>query len=339
MSSNSSLRKNNFDIVRLVLASIVVLKHSYDLSENAALWPLHKTMSGYLAIEGFFAISGFLIFASYERAKSLWDYVLNRALRILPGYWLSTIICLTIAFSTGHFHVGRWLLANLTFANYLQPGIPDVLGGVPLNGALWTIKIEVMFYISVPIIVWLCRKLNRDVVLWSIFALSIAFRVGLHRYEKISIQYPGQAAFFMLGALIYYHIDYFKAHGKVIAALGVVAYIANVLTGWFVFRPFAIPILVLSAAFLLPQFKGPTKYGDFSYGTYILHWPIIQLIIATGLFEFHPWLAVATVVCTLAVAAVLSWFFVEKPALALSPSKRVRREALEDNPQYPVAVP
>lgn len=342
MSKTDSLRKNNFDIVRLTLAAIVVLKHCCDLSESEALWPLHKTMSGALAIEGFFAISGFLIFASYERSRSLWDYTVNRALRILPGYWLSTLLCLAIAFSMGHFHVGKFLFANLTFSNFLQPGIPGVFANNPanpMNGALWTIKIELMFYVSVPIIVWLCRKLQRDAVLWGVFALSILFRMVFASNEKLSIQYPGQASFFMLGALIYYHLDFFKSKGKWIVGVGALAYVANLLTGWFVFRPLAIPILVLGVALLLPQFKGPTKYGDFSYGTYILHWPIVQLIVASELFLFNPWLAVLAVVGLVSVAATLSWFFVEKPALAHSPSKRMRREALQDSPQYPVAVP
>lgn len=342
MSQSESLRKNNFDIVRLTLAGIVVLKHCSDLSGSQALWPLHKTMSGPLAIEGFFAISGFLIFASYERSKSLWDYSLNRALRIFPGYWLSTILCLLIAFSTGHFHVGRFLLGNLTFSNFLSPGIPGVFANNPsnpMNGALWTIKIELMFYVSVPIIVWLCRKLNRDAVLVAIFVLSVIFRLATASHEKVAIQYPGQASFFMVGALVYYHLASFKANGKWLVALGAIAYAANVFTGWFIFRPIAIPLLVLGAAFLLPQFKGPAKYGDFSYGTYILHWPLVQLMVASGLFFVHPWLGVAASLALVCMAAVLSWFFVEKPALAHSPSKRMRREALQDSPQYPVAVP
>src|ERR1700712_2005345 len=155
------MRNNNFDIVRLLLASIVVFVHCADLSLSPSLVVIRRTLSATMPVEGFFAISGFLIFASYDRCKSLAEYFSNRAYRILPGYWLSTVICLVIAFSVGSFQVGGFLLANLTFLNYLHPGIPGVFESNPdnpfMNGALWTIKIEVMFYIAVPIIVWFCR--------------------------------------------------------------------------------------------------------------------------------------------------------------------------------------
>ncbi len=125
------MRQNNFDIVRLTLAAIVVLVHAYDLSNSPALGVLPRFVSSRVAVEGFFAISGFLIFASYERCKSLREYFSNRAWRILPGYWLSTIFCLSIAFSLGCFHVAKFLLANLTFANFLHPGIPGSSATTP----------------------------------------------------------------------------------------------------------------------------------------------------------------------------------------------------------------
>src|ERR1700748_1843476 len=109
MSKNSSTRReNNFDILRLVLAIVVVFFHAGSISGSPELAWLSDVFSGHLAVEGFFAISGFLIFASYERSQSLKDYFLRRAGRILPGYWLATIFCLGIAFSAGCFHVGKF---------------------------------------------------------------------------------------------------------------------------------------------------------------------------------------------------------------------------------------
>lgn len=328
-------RENNFDILRLSLAAVVVLFHVGYLSGNPVFENFPRYFSGHLAVEGFFAISGFLIFASYERSSSLKDYYLKRAARILPGYWLSTAICLFIAFCYGSFHVGRFLFANLTFANFLAGSIPGVFASNPMdgmNGALWTIKIEVMFYILVPVIVWLCRKLNRDLVLWTIFVLSIVYRALMADHNTWALQLPGQLSFFMIGALIHYHIGFFEANGKWLTAAAAVLYLAHVATGWFVLRPAAIATLTLSASLLAPTIKGPTRWGDFSYGIYVLHWPLIQLFVAAGLYRNHPWAALVLTLLSVALAAVFSWFVVEKPSLALAHSRRIKN-------RYPAVTP
>ena len=310
-------RENNFDIVRLALAMDVVLFHSSALSDSPALAWLPAYASGQMAVEGFFAISGFLIFASYERCTSLGDYIQKRAYRILPAYWLATVLCLLIAFSYGRFQVGGFLFANLTFATYLHPGVPGVFQSnheTAMNGALWTIKIELMFYVAVPLIVWLCRRLHRDAVLWALFAASIFYRV--HVNGKFALQLPGQLSYFMIGALVHYHLDFFMRYGRWLVAAAALFYGIHVWTGWFFLRPLAIAPLTLGAALLLPHIQGPTRWGDFSYGSYVLHWPIIQVLVTTGLYRFHPWLGLLVGIVLVFAGAIFSWFLVEKPSLA-----------------------
>jgi peptidoglycan/LPS O-acetylase OafA/YrhL len=328
-------RKNNFDIIRLLLAAVVVFFHVGYLSGNPLFDNLPRYFSGHLAVEGFFAISGFLIFASYERSSSLQDYYIKRAARILPGYWLSTAFCLAIAFYYGSFHVGKFLFANLTFANFLAGSIPGVFESNTLtgmNGALWTIKIEVMFYILVPVIVWLCRRLNRDAVLWTLFGLSIIYRVAMANHSTFALQLPGQLSFFMIGALIHYHLEFFMEYGKWLTLGAVLLYLGHIATGWFALRPAAIATLTLSASLLAPTIQGPTRWGDFSYGIYVLHWPIIQLFVAAGLYRAHPWVALTLTLGTVAIAAVCSWFVVEKPSLAFAHSRRIKN-------RYPAVTP
>lgn len=313
-------RDNNFDIVRLLLAESVVLFHAHHVSNQPELAILPRLFSGEFAVEGFFAISGFLIFASYERALSLGDYIVKRAARILPGYWLATALALAISFAYGCFHVGRFLFANLTFAGFLAPSIPGLFDTNPqsqVNGALWTIKVEVMFYIAVPFIVWFCRKLHRDTVLIAIFVLSVAYRMWCmaHGRDSAAVQLPGQLSFFMVGALIHYHLPRFTKYAKFLGPLALGLAILAQFFPWFVLRPLSIPVLVLTAALVLPVVKGPTRWGDFSYGTYVLHWPILQVLIAQGLFAANPWLGTLATLLLVAVCAVISWFTVEKPAL------------------------
>ncbi len=328
-------RENNFDIVRLLLAVVVVLFHVGHLSGSPLFTPLPLYFSGHLAVEGFFAISGFLIFASWERTSSLLDYTVKRASRILPGYWLATALCLAIAFYYGRYHVGLFLLGNLSFATFIGSSVPGVFVNNPmtvLNGALWTLKIEVMFYIAVPMIVWLCRRLHRDAVLWMLFFLSILYRVEMARHETLAVQLPGQLSFFMIGALVHYHLRWFEAHGIWLACGAALMFAAHIFTGWFALRPAAVATLTLAASLLLPTVKGPTRWGDFSYGTYVLHWPITQIVVAAGLYAARPWAALALTFLAVAVGAVLSWFFVEKPSLALAHSRRIKTP-------YPAVTP
>ncbi|HEY4009068.1 MAG TPA: acyltransferase [Acidobacteriaceae bacterium] len=338
MKNANAKRDNNFDILRLTLAIVVVFFHSALISNSPSLAWLPNVFSGHLAVEGFFSISGFLILASYERSKSLKDYFWRRAGRILPGYWLATIFCLAIAFSSGCFHVGRFLFANLTFANFLQPSIPGLWDTNPgtniVDGALWTLKIEVMFYLVVPLIVWLCRKLRRDAVLWTLFALSIAYRIGMAKHPSLAVQLPGQLSFFMIGGLIHYHQKLFYKYGRWMMAVAAAMFVVHTFTGWYVLRPAAVAVLTLGAALLLPVVKGPARWGDFSYSTYVLHWPILQIVAAAGLFALHPWGALGLAFLMIAVGAVISWFLVEKPAL-----DRVHAHAQRFKQPVPAVIP
>jgi peptidoglycan/LPS O-acetylase OafA/YrhL len=323
------MRPNNFDLARLILASIVVFFHCGVLSNSPSLTSL-AALDSEAAVEGFFAISGCLIFASWERSPSLRDYVSKRARRILPAYYATTGLCLIIAMLIFHrYAVGKFILANITFANFLHPGVDGVFEHNPENaamdGSLWTIRIELMFYCVVPVAVWLCRRLGRDRFLITTAILSIVYRyimegkLFLHtRHGSLAVALPGQWSLFAGGALIYYHLATFRRIGKWLIAPALAAYVVAFITNIYVLRPLSIPILVLGFCFLLPEMKGPTRWGDFSYGTYLLHWPVVQTLVALGLFDRQPWLMVVVAVGLVAALAALSWFTVERPALGRS---------------------
>ncbi|MBV8207204.1 MAG: acyltransferase, partial [Acidobacteria bacterium] len=222
-------RGNNFDLARLLLATLVVFFHAAMLSEHPRLLFLHR-LDARGAVEGFFVISGFLIFASYERSRSLRDYFVKRARRILPGYWFATLLCLAIAAGYGRlFRAGKFLIGNLTFLGFISPGIPGVFESNPenaaMNGALWTIKIEVLFYCAVPVLVFLCRRFRPILVLSACIAASLAWRAALARHSSLSLQLPGQLSYFSLGALAYYYRPAFHRIAKWIWAPALLLYI------------------------------------------------------------------------------------------------------------------
>jgi len=317
---------NNFDLLRLLLSVIVCLAHAYELSGFMQLqWLTAYFTSGY-AVKAFFVVSGFLVFMSYERSISVASYLEKRARRIFPAYFtvivlLAFLLVLVSNTSGSHYFLSgewaRYLLSNLAFLNFLQPTLPGVFETNPIhavNGALWTLKIEVMFYCCVPLLVYLCRKFKPLWVLLAVYFLSQAYHVVVARYNaELAMQLPGQMCYFVAGALLYYYLTFFERHVAKFVAAAILALVlkASLLT------PMAIGILVIFAAlyFYLGNFS---KYGDFSYGFYILHYPIIQLYVASGVFDGKPWIFLLTVVGTTTVASVALWHLVEKRFLTKS---------------------
>lgn len=331
-SDNSRLRQNNFDLIRLLLALAVCLLHAHELSGVDDLSIIDTLLSGKIAIESFFVISGFLIFMSYEKSRSLANYFEKRGRRIYPAYFVAVVLAALLLSSISERSLAEYFLSsdfvrylgfNLGFLNFVQPDLPGVFNEnrlAAVNGALWTIKIEVMFYLSVPAIVWLCRRAGNLRILLALFVASTVYSLAmLHLYEstgrgmyfQLEKQLPGQLRFFIAGAALYYLLPLFERHVKWLVVVAALYFLARPLVEVEALKPVALAILVIF--FALYNYVGNfCKYGDFSYGVYILHFPIVQTMVHFGAFEANAWLALlATVSLTLA-GAVLMWHGVEK---------------------------
>ena len=175
--------RNNFDLLRFLFASIVFFVHASALSKATGLISQLNILSADLAVKSFFVISGFLIFMSYENSSSSYSYFIKRIRRIYPAYVIVIVLSAVLGFflSTLSFKeyfcldLINYLGFNLIFLNFIHPNLPGLFESNALsavNGALWTLKIEVMFYVSVPLIVLLFKKLNRLFVLAAIYLSS-----------------------------------------------------------------------------------------------------------------------------------------------------------------------
>ncbi len=301
------------------------------LSGFEELLPLATTAIPAKALKGFFVVSGFLIFMSYERSSSLFSYASKRARRIYPAYFTIVTVCaigLVVVSSKniGDYFSIDWLkyyITNLSFLNFLKPTLPGVFEAnrlVVVNGALWTVKVEVMFYMVVPIIVLLFRKFGClpvailiyfSAVAYSYLLLLMADRTGMQLYTILAHQLPGQMSYFIMGGLLYYYMPFFKRYHRYFAAIALVILIADSYYPLPMFEPFAIgSIVIFFALFLYVGNFG--KYGDFSYGIYGLHFPVIQLLIYSGWFQDKPYLFVITVIFISTTGAIVMWNLVEK---------------------------
>lgn len=325
------LSKNNFDLLRLVFATTVCLVHSQVLSGYHELQPVVHYLSSDVAVKAFFVVSGFLIFMSYERSLSVASYTAKRLRRIYPAYFTVIVLCALLLplldpqSRSGYFSLSWWeyLFANLAFLNFLQPtlqGVFDANKFPHVNGALWTLKIEVMFYVSVPVFVHLFRRIGYLPVIVGTYLLSIAYaalcasaaqRTGSAIYLEIGRQLPGQLSYFMAGAFLYYYLHLLERHPVyfVLPALAILAMRAIPPAG--VLQPLALAVIVVFCGVFLYAGKFG-KYGDFSYGVYIVHFPIIQTLLHFGWLSNTPYAFLAATLMGTGLASFLMWHLVEK---------------------------
>lgn len=328
------LELNNFDLLRFLFAGTVCLVHVYQLSGYKELEVVSIFLSSKIAVEAFFVVSGFLIFMSYERSSSTGSYVVKRIRRILPAYIVVVMLCalgLMFISSMSHseYFSSKWVkyvLANISFLNFIQHSLPGVFEGNKIdavNGALWTLKIEVMFYFSVPFFVYLFRRFNCLIILVFVYCFSVIYVLifshlaessnsGL--YAVLSRQLPGQLSYFMAGAFFYYYLHIFEKKSRYFVFFAILSLAINTTIPLPFIEPFAIATLVIFFGLFL-YMGNFGKFGDTSYGVYILHFPIIQIFLNQGWFKESPWLFLTGIIVITFVGAMFMWHFVEKKFL------------------------
>lgn len=329
---------NNFDLLRFCFAAVVFLVHAHALSGSAQLSWLSEVLSSEVAVRSFFIVSGFLVFMSYENSHGLRNYFEKRARRIYPAYFTIVMLCAVLGslLSTQALHdylsasgVYKYLAANLVFLNFVHPVLPGVFTGNALqavNGALWTLKIEVMFYLSAPLLAWLFRRIGRWQGLLLVYAISFAYSFALGElaqrgggiYLELQRQLPGQLMYFMAGAALFYYHAQFTEHWKPVFTLALGIMLLTKIWGVGFAEPAALAVLVIYTACVFPYLGNFGKFGDFSYGVYIVHFPILQTLIALGVFRNNPWSALLLASALVMLGAFLMWHLVEKRFLRKS---------------------
>ncbi|MDR6546878.1 peptidoglycan/LPS O-acetylase OafA/YrhL [Chryseobacterium rhizosphaerae] len=319
------ITKNNFDFIRVLLAFIVFVGHLGALSVSPQLKFLeHSPVE--VAVFSFFIVSGFLIARSYERSSSLKSYAKKRFNRIVPAYLLVVFLCTVLLslvsklpFSEyfGNAQVYKYWFWNSIFLNFKSPWLPGVFGNQAVNGALWTLKIEMCFYIAVPFMFLFFGKNNkyRNVSLIVLYFLSLVFLNYFEMTGKpaISRQLPGSLCYFIGGMLLYFNFDKFIQHKHTLFIIAIITVWIDLIFKIKLFSPIMISIIVLYIAYSFKFLNNFGKYGDFTYGIYIFHFPVIRVFQTLGLFEdYNPY--VMGIICMLTVIGigVSSWHFYEK---------------------------
>jgi peptidoglycan/LPS O-acetylase OafA/YrhL len=323
--------KNCFDFLRFFFAVNILLAHLCELSQSKSLGFLSCFSNSSIAVKGFFVISGFLVAKSYVNTPSLKEYFIKRAKRILPAYiivLLISTICLSLfskfSFSTyfSNTSIYQYLGWNALFLNFMHPCLPGLFENnliCAVNGALWTLKVEEGFYIVLPLIFYAIHQLKKPLlILVSLYLFSILYWFVMDFYFNqplLAKQLPGYLAYFATGIFIFLNFNYVLQHKNKLFFLSVVLLGISIFINIQIdlLFPAAFGSIVIIAAYSLSFLNNFGKYGDFTYGLYIYHFPIIQLFRQYNLFEkYNPIIMSVAVILITMFFAVFSWFFIEK---------------------------
>lgn len=336
---------NALNAIRLCLALLVILGHAFPLGgfEPFKVGPfVHGGLHGY-AVEAFFVISGYLIFASGMRSTTL-GYLWRRLLRIYPAWLVAITATAFIAAPLGaRLEAGatwewRSALGYVLGALDLKPsqdGVDSTLLTVPWtgtwNGSLWTLFYEAVAHLGIALLcAWApVRARLTKLVPAAAGALTIAY-VALPP-GTVADMAPGALGaiaenglrlwtFFAWGMVAYIYRDRIRATPLAAAVAGIMFLLAAHLTGIPAWMSTALTIPSLSIAVLFAGVLLPWKFGrttDLSYGTYVYAFPVQQLLVLLGVAQYGWAVTALSCVAVTLPLAWLSWKLIEQPALRM----------------------
>lgn len=339
-------RNNALNAWRLVLAVSVIYWHSWPLTGRTITYRPFEQLIEQVGVDGFFAISGFLITASWLRKPKLRDFAIARGLRIFPGLWVCLLVIafviapISVLIQGGSVadlissHKPIEYVLNNGLMNVYYAGIDGTPRGVPWpgvwNGSIWTLVFELICYIAVAVL-GVLGLLKRRWVVPAAFVLFLCATVYLSYPVFAATSIPQMVArfavMFAAGALLNQYKDVIPARWSLVAVSVVIVLASGLLENYrdIAALPLAYAVIVSGA---LIHNQRLNLRNDLSYGTYIYAYPVQQLLVVLGLGSLNLLLFFVIATAATVPLAAFSWFVVEKHAISLK-SRLTRKPPVE----------
>lgn len=333
MSAKIENRNNNMGTLHLLAACFVMYGHHYALTGRRAPVIL-GTFIHYLGVKIIFIISGYLITRSlYQRTenkvKNSCTYFIKRIVRI----WPELLVCLLFSsviignlfteLSTEEYfanpQTGMYVINNLRL--FISYSLPGVFANNPypyaVNGALWTIPVEIALYILVWIIYVVTNEKNRKLIYCFVtIVITVAFWVRVAFFPSARVVVYGtdwiQALnimpYFMIGGMAYLCSDLVKKYANIQVAsvllliFGSIYFsteIANEVSCLLILSYFILSLMTEQSQNLKMKYL----HSEYAYGMYLYGFVIQQCIIQKMYVEVSTpingtLIYIASVICT-----------------------------------------
>jgi peptidoglycan/LPS O-acetylase OafA/YrhL len=363
MTKATQRRYAALDGLRGIAALVVFAIHVwiYQLPNTVELrrdsWEKTLLFEGRVAFVMFFVLSGYLLYRAFARAAlgrsapvAVGSYLVRRAARITPAYYLALVGTLVLLAAAGDVPGRRLVDAGdlPVFFLFAQNYSPDTL--LKLNAATWTLTVEVVFYLLLPLIGLAALRLGHSarrqaLLLAALVAAGLAWNYVDYLAGWGPVASHAAIAFlpyFACGMLVALLVEARRAKERPplgpVASGGLVAGAAAVLvlnglwhaTGdhaslaMEVFADFAaaVAFAAVIASLVIGTGTGvrwmgarPLAWmGEITYGFYLWHIPL--LVFARGTGVLPEGIALGLVVLPVAIAfGAASWYFVERPIM------------------------
>ncbi|PXW76293.1 peptidoglycan/LPS O-acetylase OafA/YrhL [Blastomonas natatoria] len=338
LAESMSARDNHLNLIRAIAAVAVLVSHAWPIALGmGSVEPVERVVGytlGQLAVLIFFAISGFLITASYDRSRSPKKYVIARFLRLIPGLFISVVLIAIImgplvsslppAIYFSNAGVYEFIVKNaiLISPQYRLPGVFQTNPMQDVEGSIWTLAYEAMCY-GVILAFGLLGGFKNIRILRMITVAMMAFLVVLN-IQDYSIS-PRIDIFVEFALPFSFGMAFYAWKNEIILSpfwaciILAIAFFCHDTKIYPVFVALALSYTTILLAYTASTcLLAYNRLGDYSYGIYIYAFPVQGLMVHMSKGAMSPAENIATALPITIFLAVVSWHFVEKPALQVA---------------------